>query len=81
MEIGSWIYNNFSDVSGISLLPHSDHVYKQAPYQEITEEHYNTLVQEFPVIDWGMLKEEEDTTTGTQELSCTAGVCEVVGVA
>jgi ribonucleoside-diphosphate reductase alpha chain len=80
LNIGAWIYNNFSDVSGVSLLPHSDHVYKQAPYQEITEEQYNAFVASFPSIDWGNLKEEEDTTTGTQELSCAAGVCEVVGV-
>lgn len=81
LNIGAWIYNNFSDVSGVSLLPHSDHVYKQAPYQEITKEEYDTFVASFPVIEWGNLKEEEDTTTGTQELSCTAGACEVVGVA
>lgn len=80
LNIGAWIYNNFSDVSGVSLLPHSDHVYKQAPYQEITEEEYKAFVASFPTIDWGNLKEEEDTTTATQELSCTAGVCEVVGV-
>ena len=80
LNIGAWIYNNFSDVSGVSLLPHSDHVYKQAPYQEITKEEYDAFVASFPTIDWGNLKEEEDTTTGTQELSCTAGVCEVVGV-
>jgi ribonucleoside-diphosphate reductase alpha chain len=80
LTIGDWIYNNFSDVSGVSLLPHSDHVYKQAPYQEITKEEYDTFVASFPNIDWGNLKEQEDTTTGTQELSCTAGVCEVVGV-
>lgn len=80
LNIGAWIYNNFSDVSGVSLLPHSDHVYKQAPYQEITEEAYHTFVASFPNIDWGNLKEEEDTTTGTQELACVSGVCEVVGV-
>ena len=80
LNIGAWIYNNFSDVSGVSLLPHSDHVYKQAPYQEITKEEYDTFVESFPSIDWGNLKEEEDTTTGTQELSCTAGACEIVGV-
>ena len=80
LNIGAWIYNNFSDVSGVSLLPHSDHVYKQAPYQEITEEEYNASVASFLNIDWGNLKEEEDTTTGTQELACVSGVCEVVGV-
>lgn len=80
MDVGAWIYNNFSDVSGVSLLPHSDHVYKQAPYQEITKEEYDEVLANFPVVDWSNFKEEEDTTTGTQELSCTAGVCEVVGL-
>ena len=80
MEVGAWIYNNFDGVSGVSLLPHSDHVYKQAPYQEITKEDYDKAISEFPVINWENLKEEEDTTTATQELSCTAGVCETVGV-
>jgi len=80
LNIGAWIYNNFSDVSGISLLPHTDHVYEQAPYQEITKEKYDTFVSSFPSIDWGNLKEEEDTTTGTQELSCLAGACDIIGV-
>jgi ribonucleoside-diphosphate reductase alpha chain len=80
LDVGAWIYNNFSDVSGVSLLPHSDHVYKQAPYQEVTEEFYNEFVRTSPVVDWSKFKEEEDTTTATQELSCTAGVCEVVGL-
>ena len=80
LDVGAWIYNNFSDVSGVSLLPHSDHVYKQAPYQEVTEEFFTEFSNAFPVVDWSKFKEEEDTTTGTQELSCTAGVCEVVGI-
>jgi ribonucleoside-diphosphate reductase alpha chain len=80
LDVGAWIYNNFSDVSGVSLLPHSDHVYKQAPYQEVTEEFFTEFSNAFPVVDWSKFKEEEDTTTGTQELSCTAGVCEVVGL-
>lgn len=80
LDVGAWIYNKFSDVSGVSLLPHSDHVYKQAPYQEVTEEFYNEFVRTSPVVDWSKFKEEEDTTTGTQELACSSGVCEVVGL-
>ena len=80
LEVGAWIYNNFDGVSGVSLLPHSDHVYKQAPYQECTEDEYNEAVANFPTLDWTQFNEVEDTTTATQELSCTAGVCEMVGV-
>ena len=48
--------------------------------QEISKEDYDSFVASFPKIDWGNLKEEEDTTTGTQELACVSGVCEVVGI-
>jgi ribonucleoside-diphosphate reductase alpha chain len=81
LDVGAWIYNNFSDVSGVSLLPHSDHIYKQAPYSEIDEETYNRLVAEFPYVDWSLFSESEDTTTGTQELACSSGSCEIVGSA
>ncbi len=33
MEVGSWVYDHFDEVSGISFLPFSEHTYKQAPYQ------------------------------------------------
>lgn len=80
LEIGAWLYANFDDVSGVSFLPRSDHTYKQAPYQEIDEGTYEELKAAMPEINWGLLGsyEVEDTTTGQQELACTAGGCEIV---
>ena len=81
MEIGQWLYNNFDSVSGISFLPYSDHTYKQAPYQDISEEKYYELLNDMPKdVDWSGLGvfEVEDTTTGSKELACTGGVCEIV---
>jgi len=83
MKVGAWVYENFDDISGISFLPHSDHTYAQAPYQEITKDKYEELMKEMPqAIDWSRLMdfEKEDTTTGSKELACTAGVCEVVDI-
>lgn len=82
LDIGAWIYRNFDNFIGISLLPYSDHVYAQAPYQEITETDYQSLASVFPTIDWDALGDFEkgDTTTGSHELACVGGVCEVVGV-
>lgn len=79
LQVGAWLYEHFDDVSGISFLPRTEHTYKQAPYQDITEETYNELVAKMPTINWGMLStyELEDQTTGTQELACTAGGCEI----
>jgi len=80
LEVGAWVYRNFDICSGISFLPHTDHIYKQAPYQEITEEEYNELVKDFPEIIWEDFDtyESEDNTTSTQELACTAGGCDII---
>jgi len=81
MDVGSWVYEYFDDVSGISFLPYSEHTYKQAPYQDISADEYSELKALMPQsIDWSALQEfeKEDTTSGGRELACTAGVCEVV---
>ena len=82
LEVFAWVYKNFDLMSGVSFLPHSDHVYQQAPYQEITEEEYNAFVESFPKdIDWSLLAayETEDTTSVEHELACSAGSsCDVL---
>jgi ribonucleoside-triphosphate reductase len=84
LKVGAWVYENFEDISGISFLPHSDHTYAQAPYQAIDKEKYDDLIKQMPKdIDWNRLVEFEkgvDTTVGSKELACTAGVCEVVDI-
>jgi ribonucleoside-diphosphate reductase alpha chain len=84
MEVGAWVYKHFDEVSGISFLPHSDHTYKQAPYQEVTKEQYEDLVSRMPKsIRWEDLSfyETEDGTSGTQTLACTSdGNCEIVDI-
>jgi ribonucleoside-diphosphate reductase alpha chain len=63
------------------LLPVSDHVYQQAPYEDISEDKYQELVQQMPVgVNWNDLEhfEQEDNTTGSQELACVGGACEIV---
>jgi ribonucleoside-diphosphate reductase alpha chain len=81
MAVGSWVYEHFDEVSGISFLPFSEHTYKQAPYQDCTVEEYGAMLEQMPKsVNWSMLQEfeKEDTTSGGRELACTAGVCEVV---
>jgi len=83
MSVGAWVYANFDICSGISFLPHSDHTYAQAPYQDIDKETYEELKKQMPsTIDWTALSlyEKEDTTTGGQTLACTAGACELVDI-
>ena len=83
MEVGAWVYRHFDEVSGVSFLPHSDHTYQQAPYQDIDEKKFKEELKKMPTnVDFEKLSdyEDEDNTTGTQELSCTAGACELVDI-
>ena len=81
--VGSWVFDNFDLCSGISFLPHSDHTYAQAPYQECTAAEYAEMKQKMPTsIDWSALSlyEKEDHTSGSQTLACTSGACEIVDI-
>jgi ribonucleoside-diphosphate reductase alpha chain len=81
LEVGAWVYKHFDIISGVSFLPHTDHVYKQAPYQEIGEDEYNLAVSAIPDdIDWSRLSDYEtgDNTTVEHELSCSSGGCEIL---
>ena len=81
LQVAQWIWENFDICSGISLLPVSDHVYQQAPYEDITPEAYDELLNSMPKnVNWSDLVyfEQEDNTTGSQELACTGGACEIV---
>ena len=79
MEVGSWVWKYFDEISGISFLPHSDHSYVQAPYQECDKETYDALYKTTPKnIDWMTFMEETDNTEGSQTLACSAaGGCEI----
>ena len=84
MDVGAWVYKNFDEVSGISFLPHSDHTYKQAPYQEVSKKEYDDLVAKMPNnIRWEDLSfyETEDGTSPSATLACSSdGNCELVDI-
>jgi ribonucleoside-diphosphate reductase alpha chain len=83
LKVGSWVYDHFDEISGVSFLPYSEHVYKQAPYQECTKEEYEDLKKKMPTsVDWLDLKEYEndDNTVGSQTYSCSGGSCEIVDI-
>ena len=81
MEVGAFVYEHFDEISGVSFLPHSDHTYQQAPYQECSYQDYQKAQAAMPKnIDWSKLAEYEsdDQTKGSQEYACTAGACEII---
>ena len=83
MSVGAFVYEHFDEMSGVSFLPHSDHTYQQAPYQDCTKEEYEELLSTMPKsIDWSELSEyeKEDNTAGSQTMACSGDVCEIVDI-
>jgi len=83
VEVAAFVYKYFDEMSGVSFLPHSEHIYQQAPYQECTQKEYNEMLSRSPkTIDWSKLAdyEKEDTTSGNQTLACSGDSCEIVDI-
>jgi ribonucleoside-triphosphate reductase len=83
MDVGAFVYKYFDEMSGVSFLPHSDHTYQQAPYQDCTKEEYEELLSAMPKdINWSELSEyeNEDNTAGSQTMACTGDSCEIVDI-
>ena len=80
LGVGDWVYRHFDKLAGVSFLPHSDHSYRQAPYQECTKEEYEELLARMPAFDWDALArfEADDSTVNVRELACSSGVCEIL---
>ena len=80
LSIGQWLWDKLDKCSGVSLLPRTDHVYQQAPYEAIDRDAYETLCKEMPAtLDWSLLDgmENGDNTIGAQTLACTGSSCEL----
>ena len=83
LDVGAFVYKHFDEMSGVSFLPHSDHTYQQAPYQDCSKEEYDDLLSTMPKkIDCSLLSEyeQEDNTKSSQTFACSGDVCEVVDI-
>jgi ribonucleoside-diphosphate reductase alpha chain len=81
VSVGAFVFEHFDEMSGVSFLPHSDHTYQQAPYQDCNKSDYETLLSLMPTgIDWSKLTdyEKEDNTAGMQTMACSGDSCEIV---
>ena len=75
--MGAWTWEHFGEISGVSYLPYDGGTYRQAPYEEFTEEEYLALKAKMPIIKWEEFREITDNVEGAQMLACVAGVCEI----
>lgn len=77
-QIGQWMWDNRDVYAGLAVLPHSDHTYKQAPFEDIDEKTYNKLFSHLQQIDLTKVVEIEDQTKLGQEAACAGISCEVI---
>jgi ribonucleoside-diphosphate reductase alpha chain len=75
--VGEWMWNNREFYNGLSVLPFSDHTYKQAPFEDCTEEQYHEMLKSLKEINLDNVSEEEDQTNLSGELACAGGSCEI----
>ena len=76
-EVGEWMWENRSCYNGLSVLPHSDHTYKQAPFEDCDEETYNEMLKSLLSVDLTNVIETQDNTDLQGELACAGGACEI----
>ena len=76
-EVGEWMWVNRKHYNGLSILPFSDHSYKQAPFEDCDEKTYLDMLKSLQSIDLSMIVENEDNTDLKGEVACAGGACEV----
>jgi ribonucleoside-diphosphate reductase alpha chain len=74
---GQWMWDNREFYNGLSVLPYNGGTYKQAPFQDITEDKYNEMLTYLKEVDLSKVTEETDETNLTGELACAGGACEI----
>jgi ribonucleoside-diphosphate reductase alpha chain len=77
-EVGKWMWENRKFYNGLSVLPFSEHTYKQAPFEDCTEEQYEELMKSLTNVDLSQVVEFVDSTNLMGEVACAGGACEVV---
>jgi ribonucleoside-triphosphate reductase len=75
--VGNWMWENKEHYNGLSVLPYDGGTYIQAPFEDITEEKYNQLMETLHDVDLSKVIELEDNTDLSGELACAGGACEI----
>jgi len=74
---GEWMWDNREHYNGLSVLPYFGHSYKQAPFEDITKEEYNTRLSSLHALDLTKVTELDDSVEFGQVAACAGGACEI----
>jgi ribonucleoside-diphosphate reductase alpha chain len=75
--VGNWMWDNREVYNGLSVLPYFGGSYKQAPFEDITEEDYNARINSLKSIDLTKVMELDDTVDFGAIQACGGGACEI----
>lgn len=76
-EVGEWMWNNRDQYTALSVYPYDDGSYVQPPFEDITKEQYEEMVQHLHALDLSSVYEAEDGSSQKDNLACAAGACEI----
>ena len=76
-QVGDWMWENRESYNGISVLPYDGGTYVQPPFEEITKEKYEEMIQYVRHIDLTKVREVQDNTNLSEQSACAGNKCEV----
>jgi ribonucleoside-triphosphate reductase len=74
---GEWMWENKDHYNGLSVLPYDGGTYTQAPFEDCSQETYETMMKSLHNIDLSQVIELDDNTDLSGELACAGGACEI----
>tara|TARA_B100000287_G_scaffold13730_1_gene13874 strand:+ start:6368 stop:8260 length:1893 start_codon:yes stop_codon:yes gene_type:complete len=77
-DVGDWMWENRNFYNGLSVLPFSEHTYKQPPFEDCSREKFQVLLESLQEVDLSKVIELEDGTNLSGELACSGGSCEII---
>lgn len=75
--VGNWMWLEREHFNGLSVLPFDGGNYIQAPFEDITKEKYEQLMQTLNDVDLSKVVEFDDNTDLAGEIACGSSGCEI----
>ncbi len=77
-KVGEWMWENKASYNGLSVLPFDSGNYKQAPFEDISNDEFAEMEKSLKAIDLKGVYENEDETDHKAEAACAGGACVIV---
>jgi ribonucleoside-triphosphate reductase len=77
-KVGEWMWENKASYNGLSVLPFDNGNYKQAPFEDISQEEFELLERSLTELNLSQVLEPDDLTELHAEAACAGGACAIV---